>query len=252
MNGWARISVVILAKEAEALLPAALASLPREAEVIVADDGSRDRTADLARASGARVVPQDRARIARSGGNFDVARNTASEAAARAWILFLDADERISPALADELAAWTPPPDLNGYAIGRINLYWGKPVRLLGPDHQMRLFRRGSGRYPPGGLHQPLQVDGATSRLAAPLLHENIRSWADIPRRFRRDLPIEAAHVDHRPSRREIAAALVRYFRFYCFQQGAWRDGWRGVVVPAIYAAYHAGILRAARKTRHA
>lgn len=251
MSGWTSISVVIIARDAAQELPQALASVPREAEIIVADGGSRDGTAALAREAGAIVIPQDQDLIDRSGGNYDVARNAAATSATRDWILFLDADERISPALADELRDWYPADEINGYAIRRVNFYWGRPVRLLGRDEQMRLFRRGTGRYPVGGLHQPLQVDGVTSRLTAPLLHDNIRAWADIPRRFRRDLPIEAARIERRPSLWEIASEAIGTFRFYCFRQGAWRDGWRGGVVAGIYAAYHAGILWTARRTGH-
>ncbi len=250
MDPWRDISVVLITRNAAAVLDGALASIPAGAEVIVADDGSTDGTCDLASRRSARVVPQDPVRLAAARGNFDVARNGAARHATRPWWLFLDADERITPALAIEIAAALPTAGKAGFDMPRTNLFWGRPVRLLGEDRQIRLVRRGLGRFPDGALHQKMIVDGDIGRLAAPLLHENVRNWRDVRERFHRYVPVEAAHLTMRPTRRQVAASAVWHLAHYYGTMGAWRDGARGLLVSCIYAAYHAAVLHAARRSR--
>ena len=98
------MSVVIIARDAAHVLSGALASVPGQAEVVVADGASRDATPAVARAHGAHVVTQDLSAVSEAGGNFNVARNAAARHASREWVFFLDADERITPALAGEIA----------------------------------------------------------------------------------------------------------------------------------------------------
>lgn len=237
MSFWSEISVVMIVLDAEDLLADALGSVPQEAEIIVADGGSKDGTTRIARRHGARVIAQDLAAIAQADGNFDVARNEAAEHATREWIFFLDADERITEELNSEIEALDAPGD--GFEVPRINLYWGKPVRLLGEDRQIRLVKKGRGRYEGTALHQKLSVDGPVGRLRSPLLHLNLRGWADVSLRFHRYLPSEARHHAPVPTRRKAMALSCHMFRYYYCRSGAWKDGWRGFLVSAIYSVYH-------------
>jgi glycosyltransferase involved in cell wall biosynthesis len=247
------LSVVLVALDAEPYLPGALASVPRGAEVVVADGGSRDATRDLARRLGARVVDQDLAAIAAGGGNFDLARNGAAEHAGRSWVFFLDADERISPALAAELVTLLRGrPAHAAYRVPRVNLYWGRPVRLLGEDLQLRLVQRGAGRYEGPHLHRPMRVAGTIGRLASPLVHHNVRTWRDVGRRFRRDVPIEARALAEPPPLRRAVGEPLHLLRHYLITHRAWRDGARGLLVSCLYAAYHGSILWAARRLHRA
>jgi glycosyltransferase involved in cell wall biosynthesis len=247
------LSVVILTLDAQETLPGAIQSIPPGAEVVVADGGSRDATRDIARRLGARVVEQDVAAIAAAGGNFDLGRNGAAEQASRPWIFFLDADERISPPLAFEVAALLAgEPTAAAYRVPRVNLFWGRPVRLLGEDLQLRLVRRGAGRYEGRHLHSPMRIDGTVGRLASPLVHLNVRSWRDVVRRFRRDVPIEARALAPAPPLRRALAEPLHMLRHYLITHRAWRDGPRGFLVSLLYAAYHGSILWAARRMHRA
>jgi glycosyltransferase involved in cell wall biosynthesis len=238
------LSVVILTLDAGEVLEGALASVPPGAEVVVAEGGSRDQTRELAERHGARLVEQDLRAVEVGAGNFDLARNAAGEAARRPWLLFLDADERISHPLSRELAALLAgEPRHCGYRIPRVNLFWGRSVRLLGDDLQLRLVRRGAGRFEGSRLHQPMQVAGSVGRLEAPLVHLNVRSWSDVRRRWRRDVPLEARALEPRPGLRAALGSPLHLFRYYFFTQGAWRDGARGLLVSLLYAARHAAIL---------
>lgn len=244
--------ILITREEAEAL-PGALATISPGAEVIVVDADSRDGTAEIAARSGARVLTQDQRPIVESGGNFDLARNQGAAAAGGDWLLFLDADERLTEASCRELAgAMRSPGEMVAFEMPRVNLFWGRPVRLLGEDHQLRLVRRGAGRFAGPGLHRRMQVDGPIGRLREPLVHDNVRSWRDVERRFRRDVPIEARALGRRPSLGETLTAPMHLFRFYYLRNRAWRDGLRGLLVCLAYAAYHGHLLWRARRDRDA
>lgn len=247
MSFWRAISVVTLVRNRADGLDAALASLPGAAERIVADGGSRDGSPQVAERRGARVVAQDAAAIRAANGNFDVARDAAARKyATRPWLFYLDADERVSARLAEEIAGLEPEPDTDGFDIPRVNLFWGKPVRLLGEDRQLRLFRAGRGAYPGNALHEKVAVSGRVAPLRGALIHDNVRRRSDLLR-LRDYVPIEARLWARRPTRWESWRAFDRRCSHYLITCGAWRDGWRGWFVSALYAAHHARVLRAAR-----
>ena len=134
----------------------------------------------------------------------------------------------------------------------RVNLFWGEPVRLLGEDRQLRLVRRGRGRWEGRALHQPMRVDGAVGHLSAPLVHDNVRGWRDVARRFRRDIPVQAAATAAPPGLVAVGRIPLRMFRYYYCTNGAWRDGLRGLGVSLAYACYHGAVAGAARGRRRA
>jgi glycosyltransferase involved in cell wall biosynthesis len=248
-----QLSVVIIALDAADVLPAALGSLPAGAEIVVADGGSSDGTPTVALELGARVVPQDLAAVRQAGGVFDVARNAAAGQARGEWILHLDADERLSPALAREIVELVSgKPDAVAYEMPRRNLFWGQPVRILGLDYQLRLVRRGHGRFTGGTLHRRMLVDGSIGRLDTPIIHLNVRGWGDVLRRFRRYVPVEALALGRRPGLVESLSRPVHLFRFYYIRNEAFRDGARGLIASAIYAFFDAAVLWTARRNEHA
>lgn len=252
MNGWSRVSVVVITRDAERELPAALASVPAAAEIIVADGASRDATVTVARAHGARVIAQDLTAVAAAGGNFDLARNHAASHARRDWIFLLDADERIPPALAAEISESVAGEECAAFDMPRVNLFWGRPVRLLGEDRQLRLVRRGRGRFAGRELHRRMRVDGSIGHLSAPLVHDNVTSWRDVARRFRRDVPIQAAALPAPPRLLETCRIPPRMFRYYYWTNGAWRDGLRGFAASLAYALYEGAIAAVAMRRRRA
>ncbi len=238
------LTIGVLARDAGDLLPELLGSIPAGAEVVVVDGGSRDDTAELARAAGARVIPQDLDEIRRHGGNFDVARNQVTGAASRPWLLFLDADERLTPHLSYELErVLETPQHAVAFDIPRLNLYWGRPVRALGNDLQRRLVRRGCGRFSGEVLHRQMDVEGPVGRLQNPIVHLNVRSWRDVFARFRQRVELEAAAHRKRPSPITLLTGPWSLFRYYYFTNQARRDGVRGLAVSLIYSAHHGAAL---------
>jgi glycosyltransferase involved in cell wall biosynthesis len=244
-----RLTVGVIAKDAAEVLPGLLASLPPEVELVVADGGSRDDTVALARAAGARLIDQDLDAVRAAAGNFDVARNDIHRVASRPWILFLDADERLSGDLRGELAELLRgEPDHTAYEIPRINRFWGRPVRLLGDDHQLRLVRRHAGSYQGRALHERMRVDGSIGRLRSPIIHVNVRRWSDLRRRFLREAALQAVAPGPRPPLRRVVTDPLHLFRHYYLENGAWRDGPLGLLVSAVYAAHRGALLLARRR----
>lgn len=236
---WFGVTVGMIIKDAVRNLPGALTTIPQQAELLIADGGSLDGSQLVAKAAGAMVVYQDPVALAESGGNFDIARTQLMNICKREWIMFLDADEQLTPSSRAEIAALLKSkPSANAYELPRINFYWGRPVRLLGEDYQVRLLRCGSCRWTGQALHQRPEVEGRTGRLIHPILHHNITRWGDVFDRFKRYLPVE---VRTRTGPRNIAHALVlpwRFFRFYYFHQESWRDGSYGLLVALVYMVY--------------
>jgi glycosyltransferase involved in cell wall biosynthesis len=230
----------MITRNAALTLPAALGSVPAGAEIIVADADSTDRTVAIARSCGARVVRQDPEPVAAAGGNFDVARNQVMGLAGRDWLFILDGDEQLTPALAREIAVTVrAAQDHAAYDLPRCNLFWGRAVRLLGEDRQIRLLRKGRGRYSGNRLHSPITIDGPLGNLRNPLIHHNITCRRDISRRFRIYLPVERRSREPATSRMAALRIAGRMGRYHLVRQQAWRDGWRGVAASCIYGLYH-------------
>ena len=159
----APLSVVLIVKNEQDRLPEALESVDFADEIVVADTGSTDETARVARLGGARV-----ASIGWEG--FVASRNRALAEARHDWVLVLDADERVSPALRDEILAALEKDDpaISGYRMPRLSHFLGRAIRhgTWYPDYKLRLGRRSRGLRAEGGrVHEVMVVDGAMERL---------------------------------------------------------------------------------------
>lgn len=135
------LSVAITAMDEEANIGRTLASVSWADEIVLVDSGSKDRTCEIAREYGARVVSEPwRGYVAQ--------KQYAIELCTKEWVLLLDADEEVSPGLAAEIrAAIADPNAASGYRLPRKNLFLGRWMRHGGfyPDPKLRLFRRGQG-----------------------------------------------------------------------------------------------------------
>jgi glycosyltransferase involved in cell wall biosynthesis len=218
----APLSVVILTKNEEDRLPAALASVAFADEVVVADTGSSDATEERARLTGARFVP-----IGWDG--FVGSRNRALALARHDWILVLDADERVTEALRLEILAVldAAEPAFAGYRMPRLSTFLGKPIRHGSwyPDYKMRLGRRSRGLRAEGGrVHEALVVDGGTGRFAAPLIHHPYRDLSDALRKASRYAQLGAEDRYDRGSRGSAVGLFLRpafeFFRSLVVKRG--------------------------------
>jgi glycosyltransferase involved in cell wall biosynthesis len=162
------LTAIVLTRNEERHLPDCLASLDWAPEVIIFDSGSTDRTLDIARAAGGRVIQ-------REFDSYAGQRDAALRAAQTEWVLFVDADERVTPELAQAIRDVLPRPEA-GWWIPRHNYIFGRLTRRAGwyPDYQLRLMRRALAHYDPAHpVHELVLLDGPAGHLDAPLIHLN-------------------------------------------------------------------------------
>lgn len=221
------ISAVVIAFNEERNLPRCLASLKLGEvvdEVVVVDSGSQDRTVELAKAAGARVLHHE------FEGHIEQ-KNWAQEQAQGEWILSLDADEALSEELAAALLAWRTggAPDAEGYAVNRLTNYCGSWVRHSGwyPDRKTRLWRAGSGKWTGVNPHDRLEVQGNVARLSGDLLHYSYYTRQDHLDQiaFFSDIASTTAKVLPWPA---IAGKVAFQWLKNAVFRGGWRDGKAG------------------------
>lgn len=239
-----RLSVVVVTRDEEERIRTCLESVAWADELIVVDAESQDKTAAIARELTDHV-------LVRPWPGFALQKNFGLEQARGAWILSLDADETVSPALRDEIEAVVRGDgQCDGYAVPRRNIFWGRWVRHGGlyPDWQVRLFRRGRGRFSARAVHESVQVDGAVGRLAGHLEHRSYRDLSDFLARADRYATLAAEDWIAAGRRVHawdvVARPLGRFLGMYVVGRG-FLDGWRGFLLAALYAYYV--LIRAAK-----
>jgi len=202
-------------------------------QVIVADGGSTDDTARLARDAGAHVLVVPDVTIAAQ-------RNAAIAAARTEWIFALDADERIDAALREELARTVAAPAHEAYAVSRRNYYLGRLMRRggWGDNWAVRLFRRNR-RFVERRVHEGLEPVADTGRLRAALEHVPYRDLAHHLQKLNLYATWGAQDLYDRGRRARITDLLVRppytFVKAYVVQLGV-LEGWHGAVLSGLAA----------------
>ncbi|MCX8146031.1 MAG: glycosyltransferase family 2 protein [Azovibrio sp.] len=228
------LSLVIITCNAASQLAACIASVPFAAEVLVVDSGSSDNTVALARELGARVIFQEWLGYGRQ-------KQYAVEQARHDWVLCLDADERLSPDLADAIRACLAQPAYSAYRFRRCNRFMGRYLRHGEgyPDWSLRLFDRRQARWSFDPVHEQvvLQPGARCGRLAGDLLHDSAESLEAYLAKQNRYTSLAAERAFARGKRAAwphlLVSPLFRFFRFYVWRQG-FRDGLPGFVHIAI------------------
>lgn len=235
-----KLSVVALTRDEEKHIGDCMRSVSGFAdELLVLDSGSLDRTVEIARDQGSRVET-------RPFDNFPKQRNAALELAEGDWVFFIDADERATPQLGQEirLAMEASPANVAGYWVPRRNIIFGKEIRHTGwsPDYQPRLIRKGKGRFDPAReVHELVMWDGEARYLRERLLHYNYETLAQFRTRNWKYTQYEARiwfEEGKRARGRGFVGQPVReFFRRYITLQG-WRDGGHGLLLSVLMAYY--------------
>ena len=159
-------------------------------EIIVFDSFSTDRTVDLLkeyRSEKIKVTQLEWQGFART-------KNLAVEAASGDWILSVDADEIITPALRDEIQQLVGHAELDGYLVPRLLFFCNRPVRYGGayPDLQLRLFRKSAGRFEETPVHEFVKLSSRPGRLKNHMLHYSYRTMFDYWSRLNRYTELDA------------------------------------------------------------
>jgi glycosyltransferase involved in cell wall biosynthesis len=234
----AALSACVIACDEADRIGACLDSLAFCDEILVVDSHSRDATREVARARGARVVERD-------WPGHVAQKEFAIREARHDWVLCVDADERISPALRAEIEALRDAgfPGPAGWRMPRLSSYLGRWIRHGSwyPDHQLRLFDRRRGRWAGRDPHDRVELDGPPGSLAGDLLHHPYRDLGDHLATIDRYTTTSARllHQEGRRARRRdlVLRPVWRFFRFYVLEAGL-LEGWRGFVMAALAAHY--------------
>ncbi len=235
LPGRRPLSVIITTFNEEINIVSCLESVQWADEILVVDSFSTDRTVELARRFPVKILQRKYyGSAAQKNWSLDRVEND--------WVLILDADERVPPALAREiLGLLTREPKFNGYYIRRENLMLNRVIHHSGwsTDKVIRLFRQARGRYPNRRVHADLDIEGPIPTLRHPLVHYTYRSFEQYFEKFLNYSEWGAAQ-GFREGRRagvmEIGGRpLWRFFRTYVLQLG-FLDGIHGLAVCGLQA----------------
>ena len=225
------LSVVVITRNEADVIGRCLASVSWADEIIVLDSASEDGTADIARSLGAKVE------TAADWPGFGRQKNRALACATGDWVLSLDADEWVTPALRAQIGSALAAAGGNvAFRMPRLSSYCGRFMRHSGwwPDHVTRLFRRDAARFSDDRVHERLVVNGAVGTLKEPLLHEAIRDLDEALVKMNA-YSTAGAIMQHEQGRKSSLGGAVwhgawTFFRAYVLRAG-FLDGREGFML---------------------
>lgn len=224
------LSVLIPTKNEEANLPACLESVRWADEVVVVDSGSQDGTLAIARATADRVLTHEYV-------NSAAQKNWALPQLTHRWVLIVDADERVTPALRAEIErVLADPGRADGYWIRRANHFLGRPIGGAGwqRDKVLRLFDRAKGAYRPLHVHAEVEIRGRAGFLRGRLTHDTYRNLDQYFEKFHRYTRWSAEDLRQRGVRASFGRLFfrpwLRFLRMYVLE-GGFREGRHGLVL---------------------
>ena len=212
-------------------------------EIVIVDGSSTDRTFQLAQKMGAKIITTSNKPM------FNINKNMAIENCNGKWILLLDADERISDALAKEIKNLIKvKPKENGFWINRKNWFLGGYLKKGGvyPDSVIRLFKNGKGKLAEKDVHEQVKVEGEVGRLENDILHLSDPSFERYLKRAIRYTDRTADHLKEMNPGRGMAQVInymvvkpiFTFINIYVRHKG-YQDGFRGFVWALFSGVHH-------------
>lgn len=233
------LSVIVITRDEEANIERCLESVAWADEIVVADSGSTDRTVELARKFTDKVYTAE-------WRGYAGTRALAVERTSHPWVLWLDADEAVTPELAEEIRGVLGGADdsVAAYAMPRKAFFLGRWIRHCGwyPDYVTRLFRRDRARFGTSlSPHEGLVVDGVVRRLRSDLLHHTYPTLALALDKLSRYATLLAEEMKRKGRTAGFPDLVVRpafrFFQMYVLRLG-FLDGVHGFVVCALHSWY--------------
>ena len=230
------LSVVVICYNEEAILGKCLSAVQWAQEVVVLDSFSTDRTLEIARNYTARVFQREWQGYAKQ-------KALALNYASHPWVLSLDADEVVSPELAQEIQSLlVSEPGLAGYRIPRMAFYLGRFLRHCWyPDLKLRLFRKDRGRWSEHEVHESFLLDGPAGQLKNPLFHYSFPGIEDHLRTIQEYTTLGAESLANAGRvfsiARLLGSPLFMFLQQYIGKRG-FLDGIPGLVA-SVFSAFH-------------
>ena len=230
------LSAIIIARNNEATLRRCLESVAWAGEIVVVDSGSTDRTMEIAREFTANVHQTP------DFPGHGPQKNRALDRATGDWVLSLDSDEWVTPALRAELEdAMAAPGDRTAFMMPRRSSFCGRFMRHSGwwPDYVTRLWRRSAARFSEDHTHDRVIVDGKLGRLRQPVMHEAVTDLEQMLVKINMYSSSSAAMFHREGRRASLATALAHggwaFVRTYILRAG-FLDGREGFMLAVINA----------------
>lgn len=229
-----KISAVIIALNEEDRIEDALKSCLEVAdEIVMVDSHSTDKTVEIAKKYGAKIFKKKFV-------DYGSQKNFALQKTKNEWVLNLDADERVSDRLKDEILKLKKGigVEADGFLFNRKTFYLGRWIKHSGwyPDRKLRLFKKEKSRWE-GRIHERLILEGETSRLAGDILHFTYRDMTDHVQRLNRYSGMQAEDIVKNNKKllyfRFLLLAPVTFLRFYIWKAG-FLDGFPGLVIALV------------------
>jgi len=232
-----RISAALITRNESANISDAIKSLSFADQIVVVDTGSIDDTVEIAGKLGAEVH-----NVEFEG--FGKTKNKALDYCREDWVLFIDADERVTPELAEKIIkAANNESAAAGFLINRLTYFLGKPVRHSGwfPDYILRFFKRENGRFSSNLVHECVQVKGPISKLEGLLLHYSYGSLEQYLDKLNEYSSLSAKEMFERGKKSNFLDPVFRpiltFLKMFVFKAG-FLDGMNGLIL-AILSSYH-------------
>lgn len=240
------ISAIILTKNEEKNIVDCLESARWCDEIVVIDDYSEDKTVEIAKKMGAKVFKHS------LGGNFSNQRNFGLQMARSGWALFVDADERLTRGLKNEIQKITSSQillehKLCGFYVRRIDVLWGKELNYgeTGSIKLLRLAKRGKGVWA-GKVHERWEIEGLIGKLKNPLLHYPHQTISEFLKKINFYTDIRAQDLYSKKIKVYFASIFLYplgKFILNFFIKRGFLDGIPGLIV-AILMSFHSFLVR--------
>lgn len=229
-----KLTVLLPTFNNQDLIHDCLESIKWADEILVVDSFSTDRTLDICREYGARIIQHEYIQSAKQ-------KNWAIPQCAHEWVLQIDTDERLEPGLREEITCILakPPPNCNVFRIPRKNHILNVWVKAGGiyPDYQTRFFRRDVGRFEDKEVHAHIQVPGTIETFQHHILHYGMPTISKQLRNIDRYSRYQADEWKKRGKRFHWYHLVLRpfaiFFHSYVWQRG-FTAGYRGLLIAAI------------------
>lgn len=236
-----KLSVIIITKNEAQNIGGCIRSVSFADQVLVVDSGSSDNTAAIAREAGATVIETT------DWPGFGHQKNRALNAASGEWILSVDADERITAELRDEILAAITQQDHTAFMVPRLSSFCGSFIRHSGwyPDRIVRLFRRDTGRFSDDLVHEKVVLTGLRpAHLRNHIIHYSYPDDDTYLRKLQQYSSLGAEQAFQSGKRCGLSSAILHgiaaFIRSFVFKRG-FLDGRAGVMVAICSAesSYH-------------